>query len=148
MSSMVAFVVLCLREDACWSLSGSKELNDQACLALDGRILVSMLLAFLWILTSSRSIKMRTNKELGQYATMWTSSLVRNAYLSTSFQDLLQTVFENGVLVKEFTFEEVRENAEIALVKSGKNKNCLVRIAGLKRQVLLKSRFTAPSAFG
>jgi len=28
-------------------------------------------------------------------------------------QDLLQTVFENGVLVKETTFEEVRENAKL-----------------------------------
>ena len=32
-------------------------------------------------------------------------------------QDLLQTVFENGRLVKEFTFAEVRERAEINLVK-------------------------------
>lgn len=28
-------------------------------------------------------------------------------------QDLLQTVFENGVLVKETTFDEVRENAKL-----------------------------------
>ncbi|XP_020913725.1 nicotinamide phosphoribosyltransferase [Exaiptasia diaphana] len=31
-------------------------------------------------------------------------------------KDLLTTVFENGRLVKEFTFEEVRKNAEIPLV--------------------------------
>ncbi|KAK2567185.1 hypothetical protein P5673_008993 [Acropora cervicornis] len=34
--------------------------------------------------------------------------------------DLLQTVFEDGVLVKEYTFAEVRENAEIPLVKASK----------------------------
>ena len=28
MSSTVAFVVICLREDACWSLSGSKGLTN------------------------------------------------------------------------------------------------------------------------
>lgn len=36
------------------------------------------------------------------------------------WQDLLQTVFEDGVLVKEYTFAEVRENAEIPLVKASK----------------------------
>ncbi|XP_015779653.1 PREDICTED: nicotinamide phosphoribosyltransferase-like [Acropora digitifera] len=35
-------------------------------------------------------------------------------------KDLLQTVFEDGVLVKEYTFAEVRENAEIPLVKASK----------------------------
>ena len=35
-------------------------------------------------------------------------------------QDLLETVFENGVLVKEYTFAQVRENAEIPLVKEAK----------------------------
>lgn len=35
-------------------------------------------------------------------------------------QDLLETVFENGALVKEYTFAQVRENAEIPLVKEAK----------------------------
>ena len=35
-------------------------------------------------------------------------------------QDLLETVFENGALVKEYTFGQVRENAEIPLVKEAK----------------------------
>ena len=35
-------------------------------------------------------------------------------------QDLLETVFENGVLVKEYTFAQVRENAEIPLVKEAR----------------------------
>ena len=38
-------------------------------------------------------------------------------------QDLLETVFEDGVLVKEYTFAQVRENAEIPLVKEAKT-NC------------------------
>ena len=36
------------------------------------------------------------------------------------FQDLLVTVFENGKLLKDYTFDEVRERAELELVK---NKN-------------------------
>ena len=37
MSSMVAFAVLCLREDACWSLSGSKGLTvERQCMGLAG----------------------------------------------------------------------------------------------------------------
>ena len=35
-------------------------------------------------------------------------------------QDLLETVFEDGVLIKEYTFVQVRENAEIPLVKEAK----------------------------
>lgn len=35
-------------------------------------------------------------------------------------QDLLEAVFENGALVKEYTFAQVRENAEIPLVKEAK----------------------------
>ncbi|CAH3109914.1 unnamed protein product [Porites lobata] len=35
-------------------------------------------------------------------------------------KDLLETVFEDGVLVKEYTFAQVRENAEIPLVKEAK----------------------------
>ena len=35
-------------------------------------------------------------------------------------QDLLETVYENGMLVKEYTFAQVRENAEIPLVKEAK----------------------------
>lgn len=35
-------------------------------------------------------------------------------------QDLLETVYEDGVLVKEYTFAQVRENAEIPLVKEAK----------------------------
>lgn len=33
------------------------------------------------------------------------------------FQDIMVTVFENGKLLKDYTFEEVRVNAEIDLVK-------------------------------
>ena len=32
-------------------------------------------------------------------------------------QDQLVPVFENGVLLREYTFEEVRERAELAIVK-------------------------------
>ena len=35
MSSMVAFVVLCLREDACWSLSGSKGLMNSCMISFN-----------------------------------------------------------------------------------------------------------------
>ena len=35
-------------------------------------------------------------------------------------QDIMQVVFENGKLLKDFTFDEVRENAEICLVKNKK----------------------------
>ena len=37
--------------------------------------------------------------------------------LSCWFQDLLVTVFENGKLIKDYTFEEVRENAQVELLK-------------------------------
>ena len=37
-------------------------------------------------------------------------------------QDLLETVFEDGALIKEYTFAQVRENAEIPLVKEAKAK--------------------------
>ena len=40
-------------------------------------------------------------------------------------QDLLETVFENGVLVKEYTFAQVRENAEIPLVKEARQNGLL-----------------------
>ena len=33
------------------------------------------------------------------------------------FQDIMVTVFENGKLLKDYSFSEVRENAEIDLVK-------------------------------
>jgi hypothetical protein len=33
------------------------------------------------------------------------------------FQDCLVTVFENGKLLKDYSFKEVRANAEIDLVK-------------------------------
>lgn len=36
------------------------------------------------------------------------------------FQDLLEVVFENGKLLKDFTFDEVRKNAEIDLVQQKK----------------------------
>ena len=36
------------------------------------------------------------------------------------FQDLLVTVFENGKLLKDYTFDEVRERAELELVKNKK----------------------------
>ena len=39
------------------------------------------------------------------------------------WQDLLTTVFKDGVLVKEHTFDQVRERAEIELVK--KQKVCI-----------------------
>jgi nicotinamide phosphoribosyltransferase len=32
-------------------------------------------------------------------------------------QDVMVTVFENGKLLKDYTFDEVRQNAEIDLVK-------------------------------
>ena len=35
-------------------------------------------------------------------------------------QDILETVFDNGELVKEYTFAEVRENAELTIVKDAK----------------------------
>lgn len=35
-----------------------------------------------------------------------------------SLQDLLVTVFENGKLLKDYTFDEIRKTAEIDLVKS------------------------------
>ena len=35
-------------------------------------------------------------------------------------QDLLETVYEDGVLIKKYTFAQVRENAEIPLVKEAK----------------------------
>lgn len=34
------------------------------------------------------------------------------------FQDVLEIVFENGKLLKDYTFSEVREKAEIDLVKN------------------------------
>ncbi|CAG0879526.1 unnamed protein product [Darwinula stevensoni] len=34
-------------------------------------------------------------------------------------KDLLQTVFENGHLVKEYTFDEIRHNAELDVLKNG-----------------------------
>jgi len=37
-------------------------------------------------------------------------------------KDLLETVFEDGALIKEYTFAQVRENAEIPLVKEAKAK--------------------------
>ena len=37
-------------------------------------------------------------------------------------QDLLVTVFENGELVKEYTFEEIRERAELPVVKEARKK--------------------------
>ena len=35
----------------------------------------------------------------------------------TILQDLLVTMFENGSLVRKYTFDEVRERAELPLVK-------------------------------
>ena len=35
----------------------------------------------------------------------------------TFIQDLLVTVFENGGIVREYSFEEIRERAELPLVK-------------------------------
>ncbi|CAH1785042.1 unnamed protein product [Owenia fusiformis] len=36
-------------------------------------------------------------------------------------KDVLETVFENGKLLKDYSFEDIRKNAEIALVKNQKN---------------------------
>ena len=38
-------------------------------------------------------------------------------FVQLCVQDLLVTVFENGELVKEYSFEEIRERAELPLVK-------------------------------
>ena len=38
-------------------------------------------------------------------------------YATLCVQDLLVTVFENGELVKEYSFDEIRERAELPLVK-------------------------------
>ena len=38
-------------------------------------------------------------------------------------QDLLIPVFENGKLLKDYTFEEVRHNAELDLMKREKDVN-------------------------
>ena len=38
-------------------------------------------------------------------------------YTTLCVQDLLVTVFENGELVKEYSFDEIRERAELPLVK-------------------------------
>ena len=41
----------------------------------------------------------------------------KNVQFLTFMQDLLVTVFENGGLVREYSFEEIRERAELPLVK-------------------------------
>ena len=38
-------------------------------------------------------------------------------------KDLLSTVFENGKLLKDYSFDEVRYNAEIDLVKKANDAN-------------------------
>ena len=43
-----------------------------------------------------------------------TCNIMNIVFLS---QDLLVTIFENGNLVKEYSFEEIRERAELPLVK-------------------------------
>ena len=48
------------------------------------------------------------------YANRWFS---HDAAHFVSFQDLLTTVFENGKLLKDYTFTEVRERAELDIVK-------------------------------
>lgn len=61
-------------------------------------------------------------------ANQWQTRKLRQLLIACCFlfgQDLLETVFENGSLVKEYTFAQVRENAEIPLVKEAK-KNGLI----------------------
>ena len=38
-------------------------------------------------------------------------------------QDLLVTVFENGQLLREYTLEEIRERAELPIVRERRAKN-------------------------
>lgn len=38
-------------------------------------------------------------------------------------QDILQTVFEDGRLVREYSFSEVRDNAELPMVVEALNAN-------------------------
>ena len=40
------------------------------------------------------------------------------SHTHTHTQDLLVTVFENGELLKDYTFDEVREQAELPLVRA------------------------------
>ena len=48
--------------------------------------------------------------------------MVAVSFLSTFVQqDLLVTVFENGKLLKDYSFEEIRYNAEIDLIKAVKD---------------------------
>ena len=42
---------------------------------------------------------------------------VVNVAVKIILQDLLVIVFENGSLVREYSFEEIRERAELPLVK-------------------------------
>lgn len=44
--------------------------------------------------------------------------LMSQKILFIFIQDILQVVFQNGKLVKEITFSEVRKNAEIDLLKT------------------------------
>lgn len=56
-------------------------------------------------------------------------------------QDILETVFDNGELVKEYTFAEVRENAELTIVKDAK------KATKVKRCSLSLHLFTLSSLF-
>ena len=47
----------------------------------------------------------------------------KKANYGNIIQDLLVTVFENGELIKEYTFDEIRERAELPLVKELKQKS-------------------------
>lgn len=46
-------------------------------------------------------------------------------------QDILQTVFEDGKLVREYSFAEVRENAELPMVVEALNHIKVCFMAGL-----------------
>lgn len=50
------------------------------------------------------------------------NSFERELYVSIKllFQDVLVTVFENGNLLKDYTFDEIRERAEIVQVRNYK----------------------------
>lgn len=52
-------------------------------------------------------ISLYRDKNTGEYSTI----RINHAQLDTSKEDMLQTVFLNGKIVKEYTFSEVRENS-------------------------------------
>ena len=61
----------------------------------------------------------KTNYETSHVEENWKLTCVKLVIKSlyfVLFQDILQTVFENGKLTKEYTFEEIRANAELPSV--------------------------------